>query len=87
MRVDLRVHPGIREQVRAGVLALIVQARQIIGVEPKKTGASREVKAHLGHMILMSLHEIGDLGLDPLECLELAIEEQEALVKKNGEHE
>ena len=34
MRVDMRVHPQIREQVHAGLSALRVQARQVWGTEP-----------------------------------------------------
>jgi hypothetical protein len=33
MRVDMRVHPQIREQVHAGISALRVQARQVWGTE------------------------------------------------------
>jgi len=33
MRVDMRVHPQIREQVHAGLSALRVQGRQIWGTE------------------------------------------------------
>jgi hypothetical protein len=33
MRVDMRVHPQIREQVHAGLSALRVQARQVWGTE------------------------------------------------------
>ena len=34
MRVDMRVHPQIREQVHAGLSALRVQARQVWGTKP-----------------------------------------------------
>jgi hypothetical protein len=103
MKVDMRIHPPIRDQVHAGLSALRVQGRQIwgdtrsplpdivirlmVGVgdlarlardRPTPAGGwkltteeeMRQIKKELGNII-------DDLGLDVLECLDLAIEAQE----------
>ncbi len=109
MEVDIRKHPQIRADVRAGLLALKVQARQIWGddklllpeVVPRlmvgvgdlarlvrdawcgNPGAEdherwrRELKKELGNIIFSTIRWVDDLGLDVLECLDLAIEAQE----------
>ena len=112
MRVDMRTHPQIREQVHAGLSALRVQGRQIWGetrhplpeiavrlmvgvgdvarfvrdgrpathhdgtlfVTDERT---RELEKELGNIILSTIRWVDDLGLDVMECLDLAIEAQE----------
>lgn len=108
MNVDMRAHPQIREQVRAGLGALLVQGRQIWG-ETRHTlpqimtrltvgvgdlarlardggygigagqyeEARRELKKELGNVVFSTVRWIDDLGLDVLECLDLAIDAQE----------
>jgi len=114
MEIDIRKHPQIRADVRTGLLALKVQARQIWG--PVSDGltlpqivvrlvvgvgdiarlardhgpiplnlshgavaitVNNELKKELGNIIFSTLRWIDDLGLDVLECLDLAIDAQE----------
>ena len=108
MEVNIRKHPQIRADVRAGLLALRIQGRQIwgddkltlddivvrlmVGVgdlarltrdwvpeEPDERYATweREFKKELGNIIFSTIRWVDDLGLDVLECLDLAIEAQE----------
>lgn len=104
MKVDLRIHTQIKEQVHAGLSALRIQGRQIwgdtrhtlpeiavrltVGVgdiarlarNPDWTLTAedvRELKKELGNVLFSTIRWIDDLGLDVLECLELAIEAQE----------
>lgn len=110
MKVDIRIHPNVREQVRSGIAALRVQARQIwgetrhplpaivnrlmVGVgdlarlardtpsgflwgEQHVALETRELKKELGNVLFSTIRWIDDLGLDVLECLDLAIEAQE----------
>lgn len=109
MRVDMRIHPAIREQVHAGLSALRVQGRQIWGVDrltlpqivlrltvgvgdlarlsrdhrwigiPDALSETHvnELKKELGNVLFSTIRWIDDLGLDVLECLDLAIEAQE----------
>jgi len=42
---------------------------------------TRELKKELGNLILSSIRWIDDLGLDLLECLDLAVEAQEKFAK------
>lgn len=115
MRVDMREHKGVRDQVHAGIAALRVQSRQIWGDNPLtlpqivgrlmvgvgdlarsardvpngherprfwvSDDAVRELKKELGNILLSTVRWIDDLGLDPLECLDLAIEAQEEFVR------
>ncbi len=116
MRIDMRDHPNIREDVRAGLTALKVQARQIWGDDWKhpideiavrlmvgvgdlarfardharfpgdrigSTPASDllELKKEFGNIIFSTIRWVDDLGLDVLECLDLAIEAQERFAK------
>jgi hypothetical protein len=121
MNVDMRTHPGIREQVHAGLSALRVQGRQIWGkgqlVFPQiairlmvgvgdlariardsggsslplnpthgavAVGINNELKKELGNIIFSTIRWIDDLGLDVLECLDLAIEAQEKSAQLRG---
>lgn len=112
MRVDMREHQAIREQVHAGLSALRVQGRQIWGDDELTLGeiihrlmvgvgdlarlardfpdrpmedvsaknvalAQTELKKELGNIIFSTIRWVDDLGLDVLECLDLAIEAQE----------
>lgn len=115
MKVDMRKHENIRDQVRAGIAALRVQGRQIWGEKdynnaidnivvrlmvgvgdlariardhatvdrsvpndwPGREEARRELKKELGNIVFSTIRWIDDLGLDVLECLDLAIEAQE----------
>lgn len=98
MRIDMRIHANIREQVRAGLGALQVQARQVWdGVEDGRQGLreifepipagslfamTREeidtiVKRKLGGVIFTAVRLAHSSGFDLLECLDLAIEEDE----------
>lgn len=116
MEVDIRKHAQIRADVRVGLLALKVQARQIWGddrlflpgvvtrlmvgvgdlarlVRDGKPGSrpgvsheelvvaiaayERELKKELGNVLFSIVRWIDDLGLDVLECLDLAVEAQE----------
>ncbi len=121
MRVDMREHKGVRDQVHAGIAALRVQGRQIWGddasdyctldeivvrlmvtvgdlarrardggfnsfateggVLPEDVHRSLELKKELGNVLFSTIRWIDDLGLDPLECLDLAIAAQEEFVK------
>lgn len=112
MKVDMRIHSNIREQVSAGVVALLVQGRQIWGTYPLvlpeivvrlmvtvgdiarierdsigqdgealSPEASLQLKKELGNIILSTIRWIDDLGLNALECLDLAIEAQEKFVQ------
>ena len=109
MRVDMRDHPKVREQVHAGLSALRVQGRQIWGesrhtlydvvirmmvgvgdiarltrdgtidefTRRRATDAElRELKKELGNIIFSTIRWCDDLGLDVMECLDLAIEAQ-----------
>jgi hypothetical protein len=111
MEIDIRKHPQIRADVRTGLLALKVQARQIWGTDKlalravvnrlmvgvgdlarlaRDGGApiaqnfavdqkswNHELKKELGNVVFSTIRWIDDLGLDVLECLDLAIEAQE----------
>lgn len=108
MLVDMRTHRAIREQVHAGLRALLVQGRQIwgetrhslpeivlrltVGVgdlarlardapefskEHWSHTVKGELKKELGNVIFSTIRWIDDLGLDVLECLDLAIAAQE----------
>lgn len=118
MEVDIRKHPQVRADVRAGLLALKVQGRQIWGngvaapsvkhdltgimlrlmvgvgdlarlardhrnlpMDPSNGAVSvainNELKKELGNVIFSTIRWVDDLGLDVLECLDLAIEAQE----------
>jgi len=124
MKVDMRTHQEIRDQVHAGLSALRVQGRQIWGdtrhslseiavrlmvgvgdvarlsrndpngvqqmhgdgticddrncvLTPAHLLSAQELKKELGNVILSTIRWIDDLGLDVLECLDLAIEAQE----------
>ena len=114
MNVDMRIHPPVRDQVHAGLVALNVQARQIwggdklalrgvvlrltVGVgdlarlardhgnilplnvedgDPVAIALNSELKKELGNVLFSTIRWIDDLGLDVLECLDLAIEAQE----------
>jgi hypothetical protein len=110
MRIDMREHSAIREQVHAGLSALLVQGRQIWGddrlllrqivvrlmvgvgdiarlerdgydarIRSSAAAASKrtELKKELGNIILSTIRWVDDLGLDVLECLDLAIKAQE----------
>jgi hypothetical protein len=113
MRVDMREHKQIRDQVHAGLSALRVQGRQIWGdtrhTLPEITNRlmvgvgdlarlardawigeingqdhdrwRRELKKELGNIVFSTIRWIDDLGLDVLECLDLAIEAQEKFAK------
>jgi len=106
MKVDMRIHPPIRDQVHAGLSALRVQGRQIwgdtrhphlpeitirlmVGVGdlarlareytswPPEVFPEKHRKRELGNILFSTIRWIDDLGLDVLECLDLAIEAQE----------
>jgi hypothetical protein len=101
MEVDIRKQPQIRADVRAGLLALRIQGRQIWGDTNHTLPAvvlrlmvgvgdlarlarniqvpdrSSELKKELGNIIFSTIRWVDDLGLDVLECLDLAIEAQE----------
>jgi hypothetical protein len=108
MKVDMRIHPPIRDQVHAGLSALRVQGRQIWGdtrhtfpeiairlmvgvgdiarlardapvphVDSVWKERRQELKKELGNILFSTIRWIDDLGLDVLECLDLAIEAQE----------
>lgn len=118
MRVDMRAHTAIREQVHAGLAALLVQARHIWGADtrhtlleivirlmvgvgdlarlardgyPQSSDAQalhdegglfeRDLKKEFGNVLLSTIRWVDDLGLDVLECLDLAIEAQEKFVQ------
>lgn len=111
MKVDMREHKEIRDQVHAGIAALRVQARQVWGhtrhtlpeiairmmvgvgdiARLARDGVSvqvsadhnhnPELKKELGNILFSTIRWIDDLGLDVLECLDLAIEAQEKFAK------
>jgi hypothetical protein len=125
VRIDMREHQAIRDQVHAGLSALRVQGRQIWG-EDRLTlpqvairlmvgvgdlarlardhgnlplsgvqlstasaagrggvafGLNDDLRKELGNIIFSTIRWIDDLGLDVLECLDLAIEAQEEFAK------
>lgn len=49
--------------------------------EAKLAPWKREVKKGLGNILFSTIRWIDDLGLDPMECLDLAIETQEKFAK------
>jgi hypothetical protein len=106
MKVDMRIHSHIRDQVHAGLSALRVQGRQIwgnkrytlpeivvrlmVGVgDLARLSRSQidgiltnetdclELKKEIGNVVFSTIRWSDDLGLDVLECLDLAIEAQE----------
>ena len=109
----MREHKAIRDQVHAGLSALLVQGRQIwgddrltlpqfairlmVGVgdlsrlardhrwigtpDPLSEAHVNELKKELGNIIFSTIRWVDDLGLDVLECLDLAIEAQEKFAK------
>lgn len=117
MRADIREHKSLREDVRGGLITLLVQARQIWGDDTRQTldeivvrlvvvvgdiarvardgglnlnpggdvrpavAHREEVKKELGNVLFSTIRWIDDLGLDPMECLDLAIEAQEKFAK------
>lgn len=116
VKVDIREYPSlVREDVRAALITLKIQARQIwgddkltltqiaalltvsvgdlmaltldSGVAASLTGMRMdddvivEIKRALGSVLFSTIRWIDDLGLDPLECLDLAIETDEKAVK------
>lgn len=44
-------------------------------------GVNSELKKELGNILFSTIRWIDDLGLDPMECLDLAIEAQEKFAK------
>lgn len=119
MRIDMREHKAIRDQVHAGLSALLVQGRQIWGDDFRQklpdimlrlmvgvgdlsrlardcksvsvplsdshgvvsVAINNELKKELGNVLFSTIRWIDDLGLDVLECLDLAIEAQEKFAK------
>ena len=114
MEADIRKFKTLREDVRGGLITLLVQARQIwgddkltldqiavrlmVGVgdiaraardrepgelasEDRREEWRRELKKELGNVLFSTLRWIDDLGFDVLECLDRAIEAQEAFAK------
>lgn len=102
MRVDMRIHQPVRDQVHAGLAALRVQGRQIWGAKKHtyeeivvrlmvsvgdmarhaRDGAVdqeavKSTKKEFGNVIFSMIRWADDLGLDVIECLDLAIEAQE----------
>jgi hypothetical protein len=50
-------------------------------IAEKRLQYQREIKKELGNIIFSTIRWIDDLGLDVLECLDLAIEAQEKFAK------
>jgi hypothetical protein len=50
-------------------------------LSPAAERARAEIQKELGNVLLSTVRWIDDLGLDPLECLDLAIEAQETFAK------
>jgi len=71
----------IRLMVGVGDLARLVRDRRFDSLVGPTDGIRREslleLKKELGNVIFSTIRWIDDLGLDVLECLDLAIEAQE----------
>ncbi len=92
MRVDMRVHSNIRAQVHAGLVALRIQGRQIWdkvegndGLPSWPAGEPGELKRQLGNILFSTIRWIDKCGFDVLECLDLAIENNEGLANSRRE--
>ena len=91
MRVDMRVHSNIRAQVHAGLVALRIQGWQIWGGVDDGLPATwpdrsvEDTKRELGNILLGAIRWIDKLGLDVLECLDLAIENNEGMADSRRE--
>jgi hypothetical protein len=92
MKVDMSIHPQIREQVHAGLSALRVQGKQVwnrapllpLGTAPKEMD---KLKVELGSVIFSTILWIDAMGFNVLECLDLAVEAEEkrrAQIPSNG---
>lgn len=70
----------VRLMVGVGDLARVArnQGKGAMSVDPP--GWQLELKKELGNILFSTVRWIDDLGLDPLECLDLAIEAQERFV-------
>ena len=69
----------VDQVIRDTKLAAQEQTPEVAAI-PRMDGSSRqsELQRALGDLILSSVRWIGDLGYDPLECLDRAIAAQEA---------
>ena len=86
MKVDMKEHANIRAQVHAGLAALRVQGKQLSldnndlwikqcadWAVTNSTDRDRAL-GRLGNIIISTILYIDAMGLDVIECLELAME-------------
>lgn len=52
-------------------------------LKDKRTHSDEEIKKEFGNMIFSGIRWCDDLGYDPEECINLAMEAQEGFVKEN----
>lgn len=72
----------IRAQVTLGDLARVARgATKDLGAN--NVAREREIKKELGNLIFSGIRWCDDLGLDPQECVNLAIEAQKKFVAEN----
>jgi hypothetical protein len=72
----------VRLMVGVGDLARIVRDHAYPDeTENDRASHDRELKKELGNVLFSTIRWIDDLGLDVLECLDLAIEAQEKFAK------
>lgn len=77
----------VRLMVGVGDLARLGRDGHGVATEKNEQGVElefawrQELKKELGNILFSTVRWIDDLGLDPLECLELAVEAQENFVE------
>mgnify|MGYP001571506757 CR=1 FL=1 len=72
----------VRAQVTLGDLARVARgATKDLG--ETNAAREREIKKEIGNLIFSSIRWCDDLGLDPQECVNLAIEAQRKFVAEN----
>lgn len=71
----------IRLMVGVGDLSRLVRDNRMLPLHDSHgavaTGVNNELKKEFGNILFSTIRWIDDLGLDPLECLDLAIAAQE----------
>jgi len=63
------------------VLRLMVGVGDLARLARDRENMASEAKKEFGNILLSTVRWIDDLGLDPMECLDLAVEAQEKFAK------
>lgn len=79
--IVVRLMVGVGDLARAARDGGFNDTGEWNGVRPEDVDRGLEIKKELGNIILSTVRWIDDLGLDPLECLDLAIMAQEEFAK------